>query len=116
MPPLPPLTSTLSNGQKMEVLKRFRHLYADELTKIEAEMQNLLINLAEADYMAAFIGEQPEVVTLRASKSALEDKEKRRQTLGKLLERLDQMIPEQAPVAVAPPSASSTQKLPIRRF
>jgi hypothetical protein len=116
MPPLPPLTNTLSNGQKMEVLKRFRHLYAEELAKIEAEMQNLLINLAEADYMAAFIGEQPEVVSLRASKVALEEKEKRRQTLGKLLERLDQTIPEQVPVAVSPPMASSSQKLPVRRY
>lgn len=116
MPPLPPLTSTLSNGQKMEVLKRFRHLYAEELVKIEADMQNLLINLAEADYMAAFIGEQPEVVVLRASKTALDDKEKRRQTLGKLLERLDQLIPDQPAVAVAPPVSTQSQKLPVRRF
>ena len=56
--PLPPLTTALSNGQKMEVLKRYRHLYAEELAKVEAEVQNLLTAQAEADYMASFIGEQ----------------------------------------------------------
>ena len=114
--PLPPLTTTLSNGQKMEVLKRYRHLYAEELAKVEAEVQNILTALAEADYMAGFIGEQPEVGALRSAKAQLEEREKRRQTLGKLIERLDQIIPEQPSISANPPVGSTSQKVPVRRF
>ena len=114
--PLPPLTTTLSNGQKMEVLKRYRHLYADELVKVETEVQTILTALAEADYMAGFIGEQPEVVALRSAKTQLEEREKRRQTLGKLIERLDQIIPEQPSISASPPVGASSQKVPVRRY
>jgi hypothetical protein len=117
--PLQALSAILSEGQKTAALKRFRARYTEELAAIEAEMQEIMTSLAEADYLVQFLGEQPEVVELRARRAELEVKDKRRQYLGKLLDRLDQCIPEQPAMNVPPPAGnvgSSSQKVPVRRY
>jgi F0F1-type ATP synthase alpha subunit len=102
--PLTPLTVTLSDGQKIAAMKRFRQRYADELAKIEAEMTEILTNLAEADFLAQYLGEQAEIQELRARKADIEAKEVRRQRLGKIIERLDQYTPQQKSVSLPPPN------------
>src|SRR4051812_31426612 len=98
--PLKQLTAALSDGQKLATLKRFRTKYSEELEKIEVEMQEIMTSLAEAEFLAQYVGEQPEVLELRARKAELDTKEKRRQYLGKIIDRLDQCIPEQPAVNV----------------
>ncbi len=119
--PLQPLSATLSDGQKTAVLKRFRARYGDELKAVEAEMQEIMTSMAEADYIAQYLGEQPEVVELRARRADLDAKDKRRQYLFKLLERLDQGASPTRPRSASPPPAghhrfSSSQKVPVRRY
>ncbi len=114
--PLNPLSATLSDGQKLAVLKRFRAKYGDELTKLEAEMQEILLSVAEADFLTQYLGEQPEIAELRAKKSELEIKEKRRQYLGKIIDRLDQSIPQQQPVNVPAPSGAGAKPTGVRRY
>lgn len=114
--PLPPLQATLSDGQKLAALKRLRAVYADELAGLEVEILEILTNLAEADFLAQYLGDQPEVVALRARKAEVETKEKRRQYLGKLIERLDQCIPEQPAVTVPAPNAPGAAKSSLRRY
>ncbi|MBA2481160.1 MAG: hypothetical protein H0V44_10905 [Planctomycetes bacterium] len=111
--PLNPLSATLSEGQKLETLKRFRAKYSEELAKLEAEMQEILTSISEADFLAQYLGEQPEIAELRSRKGELEAKEKRRQYLGKIIDRLDASIPQQAPVAVQPPAGG---KAGLRRY
>lgn len=106
--PLPPLSVALSNGQQVETLKRFRTKYAEELAALETEMEEILLRCAEADFIAKYLGEQPEVVELRARKAELDAKEKRRQYLGMIIERLDAVVPKQAAVVVPPPSGSGS--------
>src|SRR5580693_4970467 len=110
--PLEPIKVNLSDGQKVSSLKRFQIKYRDEMTKIEIQIGEILTSLAEADFVAQYLGEQPEVMEMRARKAELDGLEKRRQYLGKLLERLDQCIPAQPEIALSPPNASvgSTQK------
>ncbi len=108
--PLKQLSATLSDGQKLAVLKRFRAKYAEELEKLDVDMQEIMINLAEADFIAQYLGEQPEVAELRAKKAELEAKEKRRQYLGKIIERLDASIPDQPAVNVPPPQGGKVRK------
>src|SRR4051812_34285042 len=110
--PLKQLNPALSDGQKVAVLKRFRAKYSDELEQLEVEMQEILTSLAEADFLAQDVGEQPEVLERRAKKSEVDVKEKRRQYLGKILERLDACIPEMKAVTVPPPAG----KAPGRRY
>ncbi len=105
--PLQPLSVTLSDGQKIEVLKRFRAKYAEELKAVDSQLSEVLTNMAEAEYLAAFLGEQPEVIDLRKRKADADVMEKRRQYLGKLIDRLDQIIPPQPAVTVAPPGAGA---------
>ena len=50
--PLQPLVVQLSEGQQKEALKRFRHKYAEELTKLEAELTDVLTSVAEAEFPA----------------------------------------------------------------
>jgi len=118
--PLPPLSVTLSTGQQIEALKRFRNKYAEELTAVEAEMQDILLSCAESEFMAKYLGDQPEVVELRARKAELDAKEKRRQYLGMIVERLDAVLPKQAAVVVSPPagggSASSKPAAGLKRY
>jgi hypothetical protein len=108
--PLKQLNSALSDGQKVAVLKRFRTKYAEELEKVEIDMQEILVSLAEADFMAQYVGEQPEVVEMRKRKAELDAMEKRRQYLGKIIERLDQCIPEQPQVNVPPPQGGKVRR------
>ena len=100
-----PITVTLTEWQKLEALKRVRERYADELAKLEAGISEILTACAEADHLAQFLGEQPEVAELRAKRPEAEAKEKRRQYLLKLVERLDQVIPKQPEVKVQLPGA-----------
>ncbi len=108
--PLAPLSVTLTDGQKLETLKRQRAQYADELAKTDVELGEILTQLAEADFLAAYLGEQPEITALRARKTDVEAKERRRQYLGKLMERLDQVIPQQPAVNAPVPGGATTGK------
>jgi hypothetical protein len=90
-----PLAVTLSDGQKIEALKRFRDEYQEALNGIETELTDLLTKLAEADFLASYIGEQAEVQKLRERKGEVETLERRRQHLLKIIDRLNQVIPPQ---------------------
>jgi len=115
--PLPPLTITLSDGQKLEVLKRYRSTYVEELKKLEGALTEVLTALAEADFLTGYLGEQPEVIELRKRKVETEALERRRQYLGKIIERLDQVIPQQPAVAVPPPNAGGAGARPgLKRY
>jgi hypothetical protein len=100
------MNAALSDGQKIAVLKRFRARYADDLKKLESDLQDILIALTEADLLATYLGEQPEIAELRARKAEADTLERRRQHLGKILERLDQVIPAQQPVVTQPPAGA----------
>ncbi len=102
--PLQPLTVTLTDGQKIEVLKRFRAKYADDLKEADEQLTEVLTAIAEADYLAPFLGE-PLVADLRKRQPEAEALEKRRQFLGKVIDRLDQVLPKQKEVTVPPPAA-----------
>lgn len=98
---LAPLTVELSNGQKLEVLKRFYKLYRDELTKVEDEMRDIMIALKEHEFVVQYLGDQPEVSKLAARKDELDKLAKRREHIGKLIERLEGSIPKQGSEAPA---------------
>jgi hypothetical protein len=101
-----PLTVTLTPGQQIEALKRIRERYETELAQVESELTDILTAVAEADFLAQYLGDQPEVKELRARKADAEVKEQRRQYLHKLLERLAQVTPKQPEVKAAIPSAA----------
>lgn len=113
-----PITVTLTDWQKLEALKRVRERYVEELARIEAEITEILTACAEADHLAHYLGEQPEVTELRAKRPEAEVKEKRRQYLQKLVERLDQVIPKQPDIKVPVPGAGVAGAKPgnIRKF
>lgn len=111
--PTPPLAVTLSEWQKLEALKRIRERYHDELTAIEAELGDILTASAEADYIGQFLGEQPEVKELRAKRPEAEAKERRRQHLIALIERLDQVMPKQPEAKPSPPGGKAAG---LKRF
>jgi hypothetical protein len=102
-----PLVVTLSDGQKVEALKRFRHRYMEELGKVEAELTEALTHVAEADFLAQYLGEQPEIVELRKGKEDAERLQKRRIYLKKIIARLDEYTPQQKPVSVPIPSVGT---------
>jgi len=114
--PLAPLTVALSAGQQIETLKRFRARYGEELKKIESELTEVLTALAEADFLAPYLGEQPEVIELRARKADAAKLEHRRQYLAMIIERLDQVIPQQPTVAVPVPNAAGGKPAGVRRY
>ncbi len=120
--PLQPLTVTLSDGQKIAALKRLREVYQAQLAVIEAELGEALLAQAEAEFLAPYLGEQPEVKELRLKAADAAAKETRRQYLGKLIERLDQVIPAQQDVHVPLPTGapaggnSAARPGPIRRY
>lgn len=91
---LPPLEVDLSDGEKLEALKRYRRRYGDELEQIESEMRAIKVNVAEYDFLKQYLGEQPEVKELLDEQGKLEQLEKRRQHVGMLVARLDQVIPK----------------------
>ena len=116
MPALP-LSVTLSDGQKIDVLKRFRKKYGEELEKIEEQMVEILTAIQEADFMVQYVGEQPEVKELRVRKTELEAHEARRQYLAKLLDRLDGVIPTQPEIhATLAGSSTSAVRPGMRRY
>ena len=96
--PLPPLSVLLSNGQKTEAMKLFRRRYAEELEQTEARLTELMINQQTAEFLAQYIGEQPELVELKAGAEEMAKLEKRRQYLSALIERLDAYTPKQPEV------------------
>jgi hypothetical protein len=104
--PLQPFTITLSEGQKLESLKRFRAKYHEELEKIEAELGEILTEVAEGDFLGQYLGDQPEVSALKARKAEADKLEKRRQHLGLIVDRLDQVIPKQNDLKVPPPNGA----------
>jgi hypothetical protein len=115
--PAQPLSVTLSDGQKIDVLKRFRKKYGEELEKIEAQVVEILTALQEADFMVQYVGEQPEVKELRARKSELEAHEARRLYLSKLIDRLDAVIPSQPEIhATLAGSSASAVRPGMRRY
>ena len=102
--PAQPITVTLTDGQKLDVLKRLRKRYADEVERVEASVVEILTAVAEAEFLTQYVGEQPEVKELRARKAELETLELRRQYLSKLIDRLDAVTPDQPDVKAPPPS------------
>lgn len=104
--PLHPLVITLSDGQKKEAMKRFRHKYAEELTKIESDLSDVLTAIAEAEFLAQYLGEQPEIKELKKRQAEVETLQQRRLYLGKIIDRLDQYTPQEKPVAVPVPSGA----------
>ena len=115
--PLQPLTVTLSDGQKIAALKRMREGYQAQLAVIDAELTEALLAQAEADFLSPYLGEQPEIKELRTKAGDAAAKEARRQYLGKLIERLDQVIPAQPDVHVPLPTGAAAGKSgPLRRF
>jgi len=104
--PLPPLQVTLTDGQKIEALKRFRAKFDEELSKLNLELTDILTNLAEADFVGAYLGDQPEVAELRMHKVDLDKLERRRQHIAMIIERLDQVIPKVPEVHVPAPGTT----------
>ncbi len=113
--PQPPITVALTDWQKIEALKRSRERYAEELVKVESEVTDILTACAEADFLAQYLGDQPEVKELRAKKPDAEVKEKRRQYLIALIERLDAVIPKQADIKAPVPGAGG-KATGLKRF
>jgi hypothetical protein len=118
---LPVLAVTLSEAQRLEALKRLRKIYGDELAKVEAELTDILTAVAEAEYLVQYVGDQPEVKALRGRGSETERLEQRRQYLGKLIERLDAVTPQQKEVKAPLPnavggSASGARPVGQRRY
>jgi len=113
--PQPPIAVTLSDWQKIEALKRVREDYQEELTKVESEITDILSACAEADFIAQYLGDQPEVKERRARKPEAETKEKRRQYVIALIERLDAVIPKQAEIK-APVPGSGGKSPGLKRF
>ena len=101
--PVDPVTVVLSDGEKIEVLKRFRQKYAEEVLSLEGELQEYLRFHAEADFLIQYLGEQPEVLELRSHDEEIQTREQRRQHLTAIIERLDQVIPKQGDVEVQAP-------------
>lgn len=102
--PLDPLQVALTDGEKIEVLKRFHQKYQEELVKIEGELADMLRAQAEADFVQQYLGEQPEVIELRGDQQKLQKLEERRQHIGAIIERLGSVIPKQADIALKPPA------------
>ncbi len=102
--PIEPIKVELTAGEQIEVLKRFRQQYADEVDKITGELEVLLRSHAEADFVIQYLGEQPEVLELRSHGEEIQKLEQRRQHLSAIIDRLDQTIPKQGDVAVQAPA------------
>ena len=94
---LDPITIQLSDGQKVEALKRFAQLYETELVEVEKRITEVKTAIAEMEFVKSYLGDQPEVLALGEEASELERLEKRRQHVGMLLDRLGQVIPGATP-------------------
>lgn len=104
--PLQPLTVALTDGQKVEVMKRFRAKYAEDLTKVESDLTDVLTAIAEADFLVQYLGEQPELKELKKRQAEVDTLQQRRIYLSKIIERLDQYTPQVKPVTVAAPAGT----------
>lgn len=104
--PLQPLTVALTDGQKVEVMKRFRAKYAEDLVKVESDLTDVLTAIAEADFLVQYLGEQPELKELKKRQAEVEALQQRRIYLSKIIERLDQYTPQVKPVVVGAPAGS----------
>jgi hypothetical protein len=102
-----PLTITLTDGQKIETLKRFRVRYAEELVKVEVELMEILTSIAEADFLAQYLGEQPEIIEMRKRKDDADRLHKRRHYLIKIIARLDEYTPQQKPISASAPTGGA---------
>ncbi len=102
--PLPPIQVALTDGEKIEVLKRFQQQYQEELEEIEGKLTEIMRGVAEADFLQQYLGEQPEVLKLKGDGAEYQKLEERRQHIGAILERLAATIPQQADVAPKAPS------------
>lgn len=89
-----PIQVVLTDGQKLEALKRYHQRYSEELEQLDAEVTELRTRLAEYEFLVKFLGEQPEVVELRDQAERVEKLEARRQHVSKLLERLERHLPK----------------------
>lgn len=87
-------------------MKRFRAKYAEDLTKVESDLTDVLTAIAEADYLVQYLGEQPELKELKKRQAEVDTLQQRRVYLGKIIERLDQYTPPVKPVTVAAPAGS----------
>ncbi|MDA3962444.1 MAG: hypothetical protein PF961_16780 [Planctomycetota bacterium] len=90
-----PIAIELTNGQKLEVLKRYYRLYQEELTGLEDQIRDIKTAQAEFAFLVQYLGEQPEVKKLTERDAELEKLEARRTHIGKLMERLETSIPNQ---------------------
>jgi hypothetical protein len=107
----------LSDGQKLEAMKRLRVVYAEDLNQVEAKLLDALTAAQEAEFLAQYLGEQPEVKALRVKATESEALEKRRQYLGALIERLDQYTPKQPDVKAGLGSGAPPMKpAGLKRF
>ena len=70
--PVQPITVTLSDGQKIEALKRFAQRYQEELTELEQKITDAKTALAELEFLKGYLGEQPEVLELAEQAGDLE--------------------------------------------
>ena len=114
--PLPPLAVTLSDWQKRDALKRIRERYAEELTELEAQLIDLLTRAQEADLLAAYLGEQPEIKAMRPDAKDLATKQARREYLGQILGRLDSVVKELPAVQAPPPGGGGGRPAGLRRY
>ncbi len=100
-----PLSVALTNGEQLEVLKRFSVSYTEQMETVDAELREKLIANAEADFLAQYIGEQKEVQELRCDPAEIERLEKKRQHISAIIDRLTQVLPAQPDVKVQAPAA-----------
>jgi predicted nuclease with TOPRIM domain len=101
---LEPMQVELTAGQQIETLKRFRQQYQEKLEELERELTELLTANAESEFMAKYLGEQPEVTDLRVEADRIGKLEKRRQHLHMLIGRLDQVTPPQKDIKQLAPA------------
>ncbi len=120
--PIEPLAVILSDGQKLEAMKRFRARYADELTKIEADLPEILTQVAEAEVLASYLGgqpsylaAQPELVEQRKRKDEADVLQSRRKYLHMIIARLDEYTPQQKPVTTQAPGGGAPATRPDGR-
>ena len=98
--PIDPIQVALTDGEKIEVLKRFQQQYIEEMAEIEVKLTEILRQHAEADFVIQYLGEQPEVKALKDNQEEVNTLEQRRQHLAAILERLEQVVPKQAEVSL----------------
>ena len=102
--PLEPIQVHLTDGEKIEVLKRFQQSYKAEMDELVAKLETHLRSHAEADFVAQYLGEQPEVLSLKSNQEEVAKLEQRRQHIAVIIDRLAQVIPKQDEIGLKPPA------------